>query len=101
MPAFALDSAHVYGCTKVMRGELAQSTLQALAKHQHANFHFSFTGDETWMFSAHDHQTMWVASWDDVEEIGRRYVSSRRLWSQSFPMELVSARSRFFHKDTK
>jgi hypothetical protein len=40
---------------KVMRAELAQSTLQALAKHQHTNFHFLFTGDEIRMFSAHNH----------------------------------------------
>jgi hypothetical protein len=56
---------------KVMRVGLAQSALQALAKHQHTNFHFLFTCDEAWMFSAHDHRTMWVASWNDVEEIGR------------------------------
>jgi hypothetical protein len=54
-----------------MRAELTQSTLQALAKHQHINFYLLFTGDETWMFSAHDHRIMWVTSWDDVEEIGR------------------------------
>jgi hypothetical protein len=56
---------------KVMRAELAQSTLQALAKHEHVNFLFLFTGDETWMFSASDHRTMWLASWDDAEQIGR------------------------------
>jgi hypothetical protein len=57
-----------------MRRELAQSTRQALAttpKHQHTNFHFLFTGDEIWMFSAHDHRTMLIASWDDIEDIGR------------------------------
>jgi hypothetical protein len=32
---------------KLMRAELAQSTLQALAKHEHTNFHFLFTGDES------------------------------------------------------
>jgi hypothetical protein len=56
---------------KVVRAELAQSTLQALAKHQHTHFHFLLTGDEIWIFSAHDHRTMWVASGDDVEEIER------------------------------
>jgi hypothetical protein len=47
---------------KLIRAELAHSTLQALVKHQHINFHFLFTGDETWMFSARDHRTMSVAS---------------------------------------
>jgi hypothetical protein len=54
-----------------MRAELAQSTIRALVKHQHTNFHFLLTNDETGMFSAHDHRAMLVASWDDVEEIGR------------------------------
>jgi hypothetical protein len=54
-----------------MRAEFAQSTLQVLAKPQHTHFHFLFTGDEAWMFSANDHPTMWVTSWDDVEEIRR------------------------------
>jgi hypothetical protein len=43
---------------KLMRAELAQSTLQALVKRQYTNFHFLFTGDETWTFSAHDDRTM-------------------------------------------
>jgi hypothetical protein len=39
-----------------MPAELAQSMLQALAKHEHANYHFLFTGDESWMFYAYDHR---------------------------------------------
>jgi hypothetical protein len=42
---------------KVMRTELAQSMLQALAKHEHTNYHFLFTRDESWMFDADDHRT--------------------------------------------
>jgi hypothetical protein len=54
-----------------MRAELAQSMLQALAKHEHTNYHFPFTGDKSWMFYTYDHRTRWVASWDDVDEIER------------------------------
>jgi hypothetical protein len=54
-----------------MGAELAQSMLQALAKHEHMNYHFLFTGDESWMFYAYHHRTRWVASWDDVDEIER------------------------------
>jgi hypothetical protein len=54
---------------KVMRVELAQSMLQALAKHEHANYHFLFTGDQSWMFYAYDCRTRWVASWNDLDEI--------------------------------
>jgi predicted transcriptional regulator len=42
---------------KLMRAELAQSMLQALAKHEHTNHHVPFTGDESWMFYAYDHRT--------------------------------------------
>jgi hypothetical protein len=31
---------------KLMRAELAQGMLQALAKHKHTNYYFLFTGDE-------------------------------------------------------
>jgi hypothetical protein len=32
---------------KMMRTELVQSMFQALAKHEHTNHHFLFTGDES------------------------------------------------------
>jgi hypothetical protein len=67
-----------------MRDELAQSTLQALAKHQHTNFPFLFTGDETWMVSAHDHRIMWVASWDDVEDIGQSSHFQQKTMAATF-----------------
>jgi hypothetical protein len=35
---------------KVVRIELAQRMLQALAKHERSHCHFLFTGDESWMF---------------------------------------------------
>jgi hypothetical protein len=55
----------------VVRVELGQGTLQALAKHKHSHFHFLFTGDESWMFSPYNHRTMFVTSWDDVDGIER------------------------------
>jgi hypothetical protein len=56
---------------KVVRAELAERKLQALAKHERSHFHFSFTGDESWMFYAYNHWTMWVLFWDGVDEIER------------------------------
>jgi hypothetical protein len=44
---------------------------QGVAKHKHSHFHFLFTGDESWMFYAYNHRTIWVASWDDEDEIER------------------------------
>jgi hypothetical protein len=37
---------------KVVRIELVERMLQALAKHKRCHFHFRFTGDESWMFYA-------------------------------------------------
>jgi hypothetical protein len=56
---------------KLMRAELTQSMLQALAKHEHPNYYFLFTGDEPWMYYVCDHRMKWVASWDDADEIER------------------------------
>jgi hypothetical protein len=56
---------------KLMLAELAQSMLQALAKHKHTNYHFLFAGHESWMFYDYNHRTRWLASWDDVNELER------------------------------
>jgi hypothetical protein len=56
---------------KVVRGELAERMLQALAKHERSHFHFLFTCGESWMFYVNNHRTMSVPSWDDVDEIER------------------------------
>jgi hypothetical protein len=56
---------------KAMSTELAQSMFQPLAKHEHTNYHFLFTDDESQMFYACDHRTRWVASWVDVDKIER------------------------------
>jgi hypothetical protein len=53
---------------QVVRVQLAQRMPQALAKHKHNHFHFLFAGDESRMFYAHNHRTMWVASWDNADE---------------------------------
>jgi hypothetical protein len=45
--------------------------LQALAKHEHKDYHFLFTGDGSGMFYGYHHRTRWVTSWDDVDGIGR------------------------------
>jgi hypothetical protein len=54
---------------KVLCCELAQRMLQAPSKHIHGKLDFLFPDDKSWMFDAHDDQTMCVASWDAVNEI--------------------------------
>jgi hypothetical protein len=56
---------------RVVRVELAERMLQALAKYERSHFHFLFTGDESRMFEACKYRTMWMPSWDDVDEIER------------------------------
>jgi hypothetical protein len=51
--------------------ESAQGMLQGLAKHQHINFPFLFTGYESWVSYACDHPRMRVASWADISEVDR------------------------------
>jgi hypothetical protein len=57
---------------KAANVELAQGMLHDLAKHEQIKFHFLFAGDELWMFYTYDHRTMWMISWDDVDEIERQ-----------------------------
>jgi transposase len=45
--------------------------LQMMESHAASNFHLLWTGDESWMFYEHDHETMWVASWEEVDELER------------------------------
>jgi hypothetical protein len=56
---------------KVVSVELGECMLQALAKRKRNHFHFLLTGDESCIFYAYDHRTMWVSFWDDVDEIER------------------------------
>jgi hypothetical protein len=56
---------------KDARIESAQAMFRELAKHQASNFRFLFTGDESWLFYAYRNDTMWAASWDDVDGIER------------------------------
>jgi hypothetical protein len=35
----------------------------------HPSFHFLLTGDESWMFCEYDRETLWAASWEEVDEL--------------------------------
>jgi hypothetical protein len=75
--------------------------LPELAKHQASNFRFLFTGDESWLFDAYHHKTMWAASWDDVEEIERHSHFHEKTVFVIFSMESGIARLLFSHKDNE
>jgi hypothetical protein len=57
---------------KAAHVELTQGMFHDLAKHEQIKFPFLFTGDESWMLYTYDHRTMWIVSWDDVDEIERQ-----------------------------
>jgi hypothetical protein len=56
---------------KAKRKEMAGSMLQTLESHTASNFHFLSTGDESWMFYGYHHETVWAASWEEVDELER------------------------------
>jgi hypothetical protein len=56
---------------KVEREDLAKLMLEILAKHAISNFHFLFTGDESWLLYAYHVPAMWTLCPANVDEIGR------------------------------
>jgi hypothetical protein len=85
---------------KVMRAELAQSTLRALAKHQHPISISYSQVTRHGCFPPMITEPCGSLPGITLRRLNDHPIPSRILWSQSFSMELVSARSRFFHKDT-
>jgi histone-lysine N-methyltransferase SETMAR len=57
---------------KAKRAKLAGCMLKALSNHQASNFHFLFTGDESWMFYIYQRTHMWALSFGAVEQIQRK-----------------------------
>jgi histone-lysine N-methyltransferase SETMAR len=53
------------------RREMAGSMLQTLESYAASNFHFLWTGDESWMFYGYHHEITWAASWEEVDELER------------------------------
>jgi hypothetical protein len=56
---------------KAKRAEKIGSMLQTPESHAASNFHFLWTGDESWMFYECDHEKIWAASWEKVDELER------------------------------
>jgi hypothetical protein len=45
--------------------------LQTPESHAASNFHFLWTGDESCMFYEYHYETIWTASWEEVDELER------------------------------
>jgi hypothetical protein len=54
---------------KSKRADMAESMLRTVESHTASNFHFLWTGDESWMFYEPRHESMWGASWEEVDEL--------------------------------
>jgi hypothetical protein len=52
--------------------------LEILAKHAVLNFHFLFTGDESWLLSAYHVRTMWRLCPEKVDEIERPFYPAQK-----------------------
>jgi histone-lysine N-methyltransferase SETMAR len=56
---------------KAKRTSYAEVMLRTLVRHESTGFHYLFTGDESWIFYTYHDRTMWVYSWEDVNEAVR------------------------------
>jgi hypothetical protein len=56
---------------KAKHKEMARSMLEMLESHAASNFHFMWSGDESWMFYEYHYETMWAASCEEVNELER------------------------------
>jgi hypothetical protein len=49
--------------------KMAGSLLQTPESHAASNFHFLLTGGGSWIFDENRHQTIWAASWEEMDEL--------------------------------
>jgi hypothetical protein len=54
---------------RTKHAEIVGSMLQTLKSHTASNFHFLWTDDESWMFHEYHQETVWAASWEEVDEL--------------------------------
>jgi hypothetical protein len=69
---------------KAKQAEMAGSMLQTLESHAASNFHFLGTGDESWMFYEANHERMWEAPWEELDELERPTRYPRRRMVTAF-----------------
>jgi hypothetical protein len=56
---------------KVAREHVAKNILEILATHAASNFHFLFTGDESWLLYAYHVRIMWTLCPENVDQVQR------------------------------
>jgi hypothetical protein len=71
-------------CQKATRAETAQRMLVELRKHARSNFHFLFTGDETWVFYENPNTHMWVADIGELDEVQRKSHHAKKVMATVF-----------------
>jgi hypothetical protein len=70
---------------KAKRVDLAGSMLATLSHQVSSNFHFIFTGDESWFFYSYPHTHQWVVSMDDRAEREREsHFKEKRIFTGFF-----------------
>jgi hypothetical protein len=101
IPAFVMSAAHVDNSSK--SGSCGISTRDAprASKTETDQISVLFTGDESWMFYAYDHRTMWVVSWDDVVKSERPSHFQEKTIFTICSMELVTIELSLVQKDKR
>jgi hypothetical protein len=68
---------------KVAREQVAENMLQILASHAASNFHFLFTGDESWLLYAYHDRTMWTLCPENVDQVQRASHITKKIMQLS------------------
>jgi hypothetical protein len=58
--------------------------LVELRKHARSNFHFLFTGDETWVFYENPNTHMWVADIGELDKVQRKSHYAKKVMATVF-----------------
>jgi hypothetical protein len=68
----------------VAREQIAKDMLEILATHAASNFHFIFTGDESWLLYAYQVRTMWTLCPENVDQVQRGSHITRKTMATGF-----------------
>jgi histone-lysine N-methyltransferase SETMAR len=69
---------------KVARERVAKNMLEILATHAASDFHFLFTGDESWLLYAYHLRTMWTLCPENVHQVRSASHMSKKTMATVF-----------------
>jgi histone-lysine N-methyltransferase SETMAR len=69
---------------KVATEQVAENMLEILATHAASNFHFLFTGDESWLLEAYHVETMWTLCPENVDQVQKASHITKKTMANVF-----------------